>query len=333
MIVSLLLLLLVVLLLFMAAGPLESLGWWRAEGADEARTTLAEIRAAQAAEPQPVPYQHYVVYLSGIGAIDGTSIPEEELPLVEHLREHLPDTFMVLNDVFPYAPDNRGLTAQRPMSRLWSWIEKVRFKNPEAAVAFLVNARNAIQLFVCADRRYGPTYNIGTAQAILRSLFRAGYRLGSDVPVTLLGWSGGGQIALGASWYLGRAGIPLTVVSLGGMLSDDYGIDELTHLWHFKGSNDPLQKLGEILFAGRWPGAVGSPWSRGLKDGRISVFELGPMQHNVKAHYFDQHTFAPDGRSYLEVSAEAIEAVLQGQQPKLVPVDAEPLSEPPSLEP
>lgn len=320
MIFSLLLLLVVVVLLFLAVGPLEALGWWRAEGADEAVTTLAEIRAAHESVPEPVPYAHYVVYLSGIGAIDGTSIPEEELPLVEHLREHLPG-FAVLNDVFPYAPDNRGLTAARPMARMWSWIEKARFANPEALVAMLVNARNAIQLFVCADRRYGPTYNIGTAQAILHSLFRAGYQLGSDVPVTLVGWSGGGQIALGASAYLGRAGIPLTVVSLGGMLSDDYGLDELQHLWHFRGSNDPLEKLGGILFAGRWPGAVGSPWSRGLKQGRISIYELGPMQHNVTRHYFDTKTFAPDGRSYLEVSAEAIEAVLLGREPKLVPIE------------
>jgi hypothetical protein len=31
--------------------------------------------------------------------------------------------------------------------------------------------------------------------------------------------------------------------------------------------------------------------------------------------------FAPDGRSYLEVSAEAIEAVLLGKEPKLIPVE------------
>lgn len=320
MIVSLLVLLVVVLLLFLAAGPLEALGWWRAEGADEAATTLAQVRAAHASVPEPVPYAHYVVYLSGIGAIDGASIPEEEQPLVEHLRAHLPG-FAVLNDVFPYAADNRGLTAARPMARMWSWIEKARFANPEALVAMLVNARNAIQLFVCADRRYGPTYNIGTAQAILHSLFRAGYRLGSDVPVTLVGWSGGGQIALGASAYLGRAGIPLTVVSLGGMLSDDYGLDVIRHLWHFRGSNDGLEKLGGILFAGRWPGAVGSPWSRALKQGRISIYNLGPMQHNVTRHYFDTNTLAPDGRTYLEVSAEAIEAVLLGQEPKLIPIE------------
>ena len=57
---------------------------------------------------------------------------------------------------------------------------------------------DAIQLFVCADRRYGPTYNIGTAREIMRCLQRNGYQIGSGVPVTLIGWSGGAQIAIGA---------------------------------------------------------------------------------------------------------------------------------------
>ena len=84
---------------------------------------------------------------------------------------------------------------------------------------------------------------------------------------------------------------------------------------------DPLQRLGAILFAGRWPGAVGSPWTRAMKAGRITMIQLGPMQHNVTAHYFDPATVAPDGRSYLQVSTDAIAAVLTGREVKVVPVD------------
>lgn len=319
MIISLVAFVLIVLFLFLASGPLESLGWWADVGADAVPRTVAALLAEHRDSDQP-PYPHYVVYLSGIGAIGGDSVPEEEQPLIDGLRDALPDVCLI-SDVFPYSVENRGLTAQRPLTGLWHWIEKARFKNPETAVGMLVNARNAIQLFVCADRRYGPTYNIGTAQQALDSLLRNGYVLGSNTPVTLIGWSGGGQIALGAAWFLASAKIPVSVISLGGMLSDDIGLDRIEHLTHLYGTKDPLQRLGAILFAGRWPGAVGSPWTRAMKAGRITMIQLGPMQHNVTAHYFDPTTIAPDGRSYLEVSTDAIVAVLTGREVKVVQVD------------
>lgn len=320
MLLALFLLVIVLLFLFLAAGPLESLGWWSSEGAEDVSRTVSRLTEQHQRTGEKPPYERYVIYLSGIGAIGGDSVPPEELPLIEGIRELLPKC-CVINDVFPYAVDNRGLTAQRPLTKLWHRVEKARFKNPETIAGMLVNARNAIQLFVCADRRYGPTYNIGTAQQMLEALLRNGYRLGSGVPVTVIGWSGGGQIALGACWYLAEAKIPINVISLGGMLSDDIGLDRIEHLWHLKGTNDPLQRLGEILFAGRWPSAVNTPWTRAMKEDRITIITLGPMHHNVTAHYFDPTTIAPDGRSYLQVSIDAIVAILSDQPVRTVPVD------------
>lgn len=305
-----------VIFLALVFGPLESLGWWRAKGAEEVPDAARQLLARPASGESP-PYEHYVIYLSGIGAIDPTSIPPEELPLTDELRKRLP-TFCIARDVFPYSVDNNGLTAQRLLARLWRWVEKLRITKPESALGMLVNARNAIQLFVCTDRRYGPTYNIGTAREIMRSLQRHGYQIGSGVPVTLIGWSGGAQIAIGACTYLGMADIPLRVISMGGMFSDDAGLDRIQHLTHLRGTRDPLERLGSILFAGRWPRAVGSPWSHARDEGRVDVITLGPIQHNGKEHYFDATTFAPDGRSYLEVSIDAIHAVLTGQPVKVI---------------
>lgn len=316
MIVYLLLILGLVIFLALVFGPLESLGWWRAKGGDELPEAARQLLARPASGEKP-PYEQYVVYLSGIGAIDPTSIPPEELPLTDELRKRLP-TWCIARDVFPYSVDNNGLTAQRLLAGLWRRVEKLRLKNPESALGMLVNARNAIQLFVCADRRYGPTYNIGTAREIMRSLQRNGYQLGSGVPVTLIGWSGGAQIAIGACGYLGMFDIPLRVISLGGMFADDPGMDRIEHLTHLRGSNDPLERLGWILFAGRWPGAVGSPWSRAKAEGRVDVITLGPMQHNGKEHYFDAEAFAPDGRNYLQVSIDAIHAVLTGEPVEVI---------------
>jgi hypothetical protein len=311
-ITNLLVIVIVVLFLLLTFGPLESLGWWRDKGADEAHETLAEMAAEHAVPAPDPPPEQYVVYLSGIGAIDGSSVPPEELPLVEELRRRLP-TWSIANDVFPYSVSNRGLTAQRPLAGLWKRVESTRMAKPTSLLPFLINARNAIQLFVCADRRYGPTYNIGTAQEILKSLLRHGYQLGSGVPVTLIGWSGGAQISLGASWYLGLAELPLKVISLGGMMSDDYGLDKIQRLTHLRGTEDVFEKMGRRIFPGRWPAAVGTPWSRARAEGRIVEIDLGPMAHNGKNHYFDRTVSAPDGRTYLEVTTDAIHNVLVGE--------------------
>ncbi|MDQ7992337.1 MAG: hypothetical protein AAGC63_06250 [Propionicimonas sp.] len=326
MILNLLVIVIVVLFLLLTFGPLESLGWWRDKGADEAHETLADMAAEYGTPAADPPPEQFVIYLSGIGAIDGSSVPPEEVPLVDELRRRLP-TWSVANDVFPYSVSNRGLTAQRPLAGLWKRIETLRIANPTSFLPFLVNARNAIQLFVCADRRYGPTYNIGTAQEILKSLLRHGYQLGSGVPVTLIGWSGGAQIALGASWYLGLADLPLKVISLGGMMSDDYGLDKIQLLTHLRGTEDVFEKMGRRIFAGRWPGAIGSPWSRARAEGRIVEIDLGPIHHNDKEHYYDPDTFAPDGRSYLQVSTDAIHSVLIGQPVKEIDWSAEPKEE------
>ena len=137
--------------------------------------------------------------------------------------------------------------------------------------------------------------------------------------MTLIGWSGGAQISIGAAWYLGMGNIPIRVVSIGGMMSDDPGLARVDHLWHLRGSKDIFEKLGGVMFAGRWPRAVFSPWSDALKEGRIDIIDLGPMHHNAKEHYFDTKTVAPDGRTYLQVTIDAVVAVLSGNPVRTIP--------------
>ena len=104
---------------------------------------------------------------------------------MQDLHDRL-EEYTVIDDVFPYAVDNLGLTAERNLGRMWRWLEKVRLKNPIALLAVLFFLCILMQLFVCADRRYGPTYNMGTAGEIHRSLVRHGHRPGSDDEVVLL---------------------------------------------------------------------------------------------------------------------------------------------------
>ena len=292
-----------------AMAPMESMSWWAGWGpstsnkesltADDATSTAAQAGAEAEADL-------YVVYLSGIGAISGVSIPEEEMPLLEGLAERVPNA-KVIHDVFPYSVTNNGLTGQRAFAGLWRWIEKLRFKNPNTLLGFIINGRNTFQVFVSADKRYGPVYNLGIAQEIAAGLLRHGYRLQSHKPVVLLGWSGGGQISIGSAAYLSALGAPIYVVSLGGLLSDDVGLDYVTHLGHFYGDKDIVQGMGPYLFPGRWKSAVTSTWNRAKAAGKFTFVDLGPYVHNGKGNYFDYKTLLPDDtRSFGEKTLETI---------------------------
>ena len=303
-------------LLFLSAvlAPMESLGWWAGwDGkAPEKGQLVEEFREGNKVADALPEADFYLVYLSGIGAISGTSIPDEEYPFIHGLEQHLPGA-TIISDIYPYSVTNNGLTGQRGFASLWRWIEKLRLKNPASLVAMVVNMRNVFQLFVSADRRYGPIYNLGISNEIVRGLQRHGYRPDGGKPVVILGWSGGGQIAIGASTFLASMPGPIYVISVGGMLSDDPGLNVIDHLWHLFGTGDPLQALGGLMFSGRWPLLPQSPWNRAMADGKIDLIPLGPYTHNGKGNYFDMETRLPNdglGRTYGEKTLDTITRIL-----------------------
>lgn len=294
-----------------ALAPLESLSWYAGwYGKTDVIHDADTAQALQEAAQKTTDARHFVVYLSGIAAISGDSFPKGEIDFLDQLEPRLLDT-MLIRDVFPYSVTNKGLNGQRFFAAVWRRIEQLRLHNPNAVLTNLVNLRNLFQVAVSADSRYGPVFNLGVAQEIIMGLCRHGYQVGSGIPITLIGSSGGGQIALGAATYLSsllRA--PIYVISIGGVLSDDPGLLSLAHLYHLYGSKDSIQRLGEILYAGRWPAAVGSPWNRANAAGAISLIDIGPLAHNGSHHYFDTLTTFPDGTSYAERTCQAIIALL-----------------------
>ena len=198
--------------------PLEALGWWAGwfgekEETDGDAPATAEGHGTEASVEEA---EHYLVYLSGIGTIAGRSVFSEETRFINALRANLPGT-IVIDDIYPYSVTNVGLTGERAFAGLWRWIERQRLKSERSLMVGLVNIRNIMQIGTSADARYGPIYNLGVAQAIWRLLRRDGYRAGSGVPITLIGWSGGGQIAVGAAPYIERlAGTQIRIISIAG---------------------------------------------------------------------------------------------------------------------
>lgn len=332
-------------LLFVLAlvAPIGSLGWWAgwfgeelamdeigdADGdgsvVDDWAKALFQVspaglvagNASASADRQPADFNkqrnasHYIFYLSGVGAFSGSSIPHEELPFIDTLRRQLPDS-CVIADVFPYSVTNVGLTGERLFARLWRYIEAQRPRNPNSLWLFLVVIRNMFQVMVSADRRYGPIYNLGVAKEIWYSLWRHGYRPGTQTPVTLIGASGGSQISVGAVTYLSKVvDVPIVIISLGGVIASDPGLLRLKQLYHLYGANDRTEKLGSIFFPGRWPLAFNSAWNRAKKRGLITVKVTGPADHVGKNSQFDQQAFVEDGRSYFQVTVDEVLQILR----------------------
>jgi len=316
-----------VFLLFSAAAlaPIEALGWYAGWfGEQEAPVDAAEIHVPQTEQDTASDSHHFLVFLSGIGAIAGDSVPPEEIVFLDRLARRLPGTVLV-RDVFPYSVTNMGLTGQRFFARLWRRAERLRLQGTPRLLGMMVNIRNMFQVAVSADPRYGPVYNLGVAHEIYRSLVRHGYAAGCGTPVTILGWSGGGQIALGSSLYL-RAMIeaPVRVLSLGGVMSDDPGLNTLTHLYHLYGEKDPVQASGAVLYPGRWPMMLNSAWNMAMGAGKITLISLGPYHHNQKGSYMDNESTLPDGRTYMDKTLDTLVECLDDAGLRYPPSSAAP---------
>lgn len=253
---------------------------------------------------------HYLVYLSGIGTSGPDQLPVLEVPMVNSLIERLGDTTVVW-DVYPYSVENQALTRGRRLSGVWRKLRGWKYdKKPGRFLASLINIRNAFQMLVSSDRRYGPVFNMAVAQQIAAALLRHGYVPEHKKPVTLLGWSGGAQIAVGATWYLASLGMPVRVMSMAGIMSADPGIDRATKIWHLSGRKDHVQAFGKVLFVRRWRIFRKSSWNRGLRDGRIEMVDLGELTHVGKTGYYSAKVALADGRYPCQATLDKIVEVL-----------------------
>lgn len=298
--------LLITLVVLALLSPLESARWWADRGEAELRRTFEEL--PREIVPAGDGARAHLVYLSGIGDVGGNRLLDRESSWLVTLAEALPDV-IVVSDVFPYSVDNRGLL-QRTTVRLWSWLDHGRRARRMKVLHFLINLRNVLYVLISADPRYGPAHNIGLAQELWRSLQRHGYRPGSGRPVVLVGYSGGAQMSLGAAWFLSRAGVPVTVISIGGVFGDEPGLDRVDHLWHLTGAQDRVQLIGSVAFPGRWPTAPLSAWGRAKREGRVTLRTIGDMRHDGGEAYFGRRAMGADGRTHAETTRDAVVAIL-----------------------
>ncbi len=292
--------------------PLETLGWWAGWYGDTIDVGNAE-RAQANGEAQVPTASRYVVYLDGIAQSSARYTPDIET-FLDALQPELPANVRLVRGIMAYSVINRPLDDDPIFSAFWTFVDAVRFKKANSLLGMIINLRNVLVVAVSADPRYGPMYNFGIARVVYDALIANGYRVRRGTPVTLIGYSGGGQMSAGAGPILRRAlRAPVGVISLGGVISGATRVLELEHVYHCVGSKDAIQRLGPIMFPSRWRLAFASYWNRGRARGRISYIPLGPVGHQVPGGMLDPDRTLPDGRTFLRQTLDDVLAVLRDE--------------------
>ncbi len=291
------------LMITAALAPLETLSWWAGWTEQE----LGEDPPPESTESQSD--RHYIVYLSGVASISGQFLLPREKAFIHLLRQRFPEAAIV-SDVFPYSPEGLPLLeAPRMFERLWRRAQMFKLNERQTILTVLINLRNIFQVMVSADHRYGPIFNQGAAEVIEKALIDDGYARGSGAAVTIIGYSGGAQVAAGAAAFLtARLRAPIDIISIGGVLASDPGLSYVRRLHHLIGERDNIQRIGALLFPERWPLLATSEWNAGKRDGRIHAHILPNVAHAGVRGYFGRPLIngVSNAQRTLEIIAELI---------------------------
>ncbi|GIH22664.1 hypothetical protein Aph01nite_09740 [Acrocarpospora phusangensis] len=252
---------------------------------------------ARGAEPDRPPAA-YLVYLDGIGkrrfrdTRDGGQLVKALIAGAPELR--------VLGQVQPYSPLADPL-GNRPV---WKWIRR--------RVGLLLFLHNVMQIFVAADRRYRPLYNRAVGAQIANQLRLAGYEPGSGLPVVLLSYSGGAQVATGAVEELhSQLRAPVLLITIGGFHNGANDLTHARHLHQLTSATDWIERLCIWIFPQRWRLFRGSGWNRAVRAGKVTVHRLDPATHMGRHSYISPEARLPDGRTYLDHTADTVIALIR----------------------
>ncbi|MGG6294626.1 CAAX protease [Leptolyngbya sp. AN02str] len=295
--------------------PLETLGWWAGwfgEGVDTGLEPVSEDTVILESDETDA-IARYVVYLDGIGQSGHEYTPDVEA-FLDALSPALPDDMELIDGLMMYSVFNKPLDEDRPLALLWRLADRMRWANPKALLGLMLNLRNMLIVAVCADQRYGPVYTQGIAQTLYNGLIQRGYKPGSKVPISLIGYSGGAELSVAVAPYLRRAmGVSIEVISLGGVMSANKNFLKVEHLYHIVGDRDIVERFGPIFFPGRWRIFPLSYWNRAKRKGKISILSVGPVGHQVPGGYMDPDAKLKDGRTHLQKTIELVLKILRDE--------------------
>ena len=257
----------------------------------------ADVPYARGAAPDRPPAA-YLVYLDGIGKRRARDTRDGG-QLVKALIAGAPE-LRVLGQVQPYSPLADPL-GDRPV---WTWLRR--------RAGLLLFLHNVMQTFVAADHRYRPLYNRAIGAQIASQLQLAGYQPDSGIPVVLLSYSGGAQVATGAVDELHtRLRAPLLLITLGGFHNGTGDLTHAHHLHRLTSAHDRIERVGTWLFPQRWRLFRRSAWNRARRAGKITEHRLDPATHVGPRSYISPNALLPDGRSHLDRTADTVIALIR----------------------
>ncbi len=208
----------------------------------------------------------------------------------------------MLGQVQPYSPLADPL-ADRPV---WAWLRR--------HIGLLLFLHNVMQIFVAADHRYRPLYNRAVGSQTATQLELTGYRPDSGVPVVLLSYSGGAQVATGAVEELHtRSHCPVMVITPGGFHNGANDLSHAQQVHQLTSAHDRIERVGTWLFPQRRRLFRRSGWNRARRVGKVTVHRLDPATHLGPRGYISSEEHPPDGRSHLDRTTDTVIALVRAR--------------------
>ena len=299
----------VAVFIFAATSCAETIAWWSGLGRNRAAPS-SPIVIPPPNPDRPIADQ-YIIYLSGVGRNSGEEVPAKEAEFLDMVARGVPGS-VIVRDVFPYSPSSTPLTEHRLIKGLWTGIPKLARRDRRFMTLYhIIYFRNLLQVCASRDSDFGPYYAYGFAKEMIKGLLRYGYRPEHPRPVTILCISGGGQLSQAAAPFMREwLGYKLRVISVGSVLADDQGTEDLEEIVHLAGSKDITQYAGRVLGYTGWPIFPNSAWNRFVRAGRLQWIPVGPMKHMGLGDYFSRSVKLPDGTPHVQKTAEVVIGLL-----------------------
>lgn len=252
-------------------------GW--IEGLPEPATLFEPCQPRQQAD-----HRGYVVYLDGIHQREGDHPPRIR-SFLGRLEHALGPETLVVKAIETYTVLPVALAEDPGSAWFWRRLLSLQEQHPNPLVqvlaAVLVEANNVIKVAISSDRRYGPIVNYEQALKVAERLAQVGFHPSFGTPITLLGYSGGGEMAMGMADYLRRiCRCPVRIITFCGVFSGNQELSKVEGITTVAGSRDPMELIGPILYPGRSPLLPLTRWNQAVSHGTVRRILIPGMTHN-----------------------------------------------------
>ena len=229
-------------------------------------------------------HQHYVVYLDGIHQSE-ESHPPRVSDFLGCLEESIAEDTMLVKGIEAYTITNAGLRSTTFAGWLWQRLFALQEHHPNGLVrficAFCVQANNVIKVGISSDRRYGPVMNYELALKIARRLDAIGFRPHQASRIILVGYSGGGEMAIGTAEILQQlCRVRVQVITICGVFSGNGELESVNDVAMVVGSQDPVAAFGRIAYPGRLSFLPLSNWNCWQRHHSLQRYMIEGMSHN-----------------------------------------------------